>query len=110
LSWLIASIPLVLGERRQGSSGKNNIHHSKAVKGGSMKVLFHLLIVLLLSWPDWALAEEAPHAGYRGIASIYYTLIWGILAYGLWDAFGKKAFYVGGPVIAVIIYFLLPST
>ncbi|MDF2460016.1 MAG: rane protein of unknown function, partial [Nitrospira sp.] len=55
-------------------------------------------------------AEEAPHAGYRGIASIYYTLIWGILAYGLWDAFGKKAFYVGGSVIAVIIYFLLPSS
>ena len=75
-----------------------------------MKVLFHLLIVLLLSWPDWVLAEDAPHAGYRGIASIYYTLIWGILAYGLWDAFGKKAFYVGGPVIAVIIYFLLPSS
>jgi hypothetical protein len=23
-----------------------------------MKVLFHLLIVLLLSWPDWAWAEE----------------------------------------------------
>ena len=35
-----------------------------------MKVLFHLLIVLLLSWPDWAWAEDAPHAGYRGIASI----------------------------------------
>jgi hypothetical protein len=37
-------------------------------------------------------------------------LIWGILVYGLWDAFGKKALYVGAPVMAVIIYFLLPST
>jgi hypothetical protein len=37
-------------------------------------------------------------------------MIWGILVYGLWDAFGKKAFYVGAPVMAVIIYFLLPST
>jgi hypothetical protein len=75
-----------------------------------MKVLFHLVLMVLLTWPDWAWAEEAPQAGYRGIASIYYTLIWGILAYGLWDAFGKKALYVGAPVIAVIIYFLLPST
>jgi hypothetical protein len=41
---------------------------------------------------------------------MYYTLIWGILAYGLWDAFGKKALYIGAPVIAIIIYFLLPST
>jgi hypothetical protein len=37
-------------------------------------------------------------------------LIWGILAYGLWDAFGRKAFYVGAPVMAIIIYFLLPAT
>ena len=73
-----------------------------------MKALFHLAIILLLSWPGLLWAEE-PHAGYRGIATVYYTLIWGILVYGLWDAFGKKAFYVGAPVMAIVIYFLLPS-
>jgi hypothetical protein len=75
-----------------------------------MKALLYLAVTLLLSWPGLVFAEDAPHGGYRGIASIYYTLIWGVLVYGLWDAFGRKAFYVGAPVIAVIIYFLLPST
>ena len=75
-----------------------------------MKALFHLAIFLLLSSPALVWAEDAPHGGYRGIATIYYTLIWGILVYGLWDAFGKKAFYVGAPVMATVIYFLLPST
>jgi len=58
--------------------------------------------------PHLAMAEEAMEASYRGIATIYYVLIWGILAYGLLDAFGKKALYVGAPILAVIIYFLLP--
>ncbi len=75
-----------------------------------MKALIHLIVTLLLSWPGLLWAEDAPHGGYRGIATIYYTLIWGILVYGLWDAFGKNAFYVGAPVMAVIIYFLLPAT
>ena len=75
-----------------------------------MKALIHLIVVLILSWPGLVWAEDAPHGGYRGIASIYYTLIWGVLVYGLWDSFGKKAFYIGAPVMAVIIYFLLPST
>jgi hypothetical protein len=75
-----------------------------------MKVLVHLVIILFLSWPGLVWAEDAPQGGYRGIATIYYTLIWAILVYGLRDAFGKKAFYVGAPVIAIIIYFLLPST
>jgi hypothetical protein len=75
-----------------------------------MKALMYLVIALLLAWPDFVWAEDAPEAGYRGIATLYYTLIWGILAYGLWDAFGRKAFYVGAPVMAIIIYFLLPAT
>ena len=75
-----------------------------------MKALFHVAIILLLSWPGLVWAEDEPHAGYRGIATIYYTLIWGILVYGFWDAFGKKAFYVGAPVMAIVIYFLLPSS
>ena len=74
-----------------------------------MKALFHVAIILLLSWPGLLWAEDEPHGGYRGIATIYYTLIWGILVYGLWDAFGKKALYIGAPVMAIIIYFLLPS-
>lgn len=75
-----------------------------------MKALFHVAIILLLSWPGLVWAADEPHGGYRGIATIYYTLIWGILVYGLWDAFGKKAFYVGAPVMAIVIYFLLPSS
>jgi len=56
----------------------------------------------------WA-AEEELTASYRGIATIYYVLIWGILSYGLYDAFGRKALYVGAPILALIIYFILPS-
>lgn len=74
-----------------------------------MKAWIQLVLALLLSCPGLVWAEDAPHGGYRGIASLYYTLIWGILAYGLWDAFGKKAFYIGAPVLAVIVYFLLPA-
>lgn len=74
-----------------------------------MKALLRLVLILLFSAPALVWAEDAPHGGYRGIATLYYTLIWGILAYGLWDAFGKKALYVGAPVIAIVIYFLLPS-
>ena len=44
-----------------------------------MKALFHVAIILLLSWPGLLWAEDEPHGGYRGIATIYYTLIWGIL-------------------------------
>ena len=47
-----------------------------------MKALIHLIVTLLLSWPGLLWAEDAPHGGYRGIATIYYTLIWGILVYG----------------------------
>lgn len=74
-----------------------------------MKALLHLVLILLFSAPALVWAEEAHLGGYRGIATLYYTLIWGILAYGLWDAFGKKALYVGAPVMAIVIYFLLPS-
>jgi hypothetical protein len=79
-------------------------------KGGFMKALIPLVIALLLSWPGLVWAEDGPQAGYRGIATLYYTLIWGILTYGLWDAFGKKALYIGAPVMAVVIYLLLPAT
>jgi hypothetical protein len=73
-----------------------------------MKSVLHLVIGFILWLPSLAWAEEAVESSYRGIATIYYTLIWLILAYGLFDAFGKKALYVGAPVLALIIYFLLP--
>jgi hypothetical protein len=73
-----------------------------------MHYLVRIILGLAVLWPGWAHAEESIDAGYRGIATIYYTLIWAILAYGLLDTFGRKALYVGAPVLAVIIYFLLP--
>ncbi|ALA58432.1 hypothetical protein [Nitrospira moscoviensis] len=73
-----------------------------------MKAVLHLMLGLLLWWPGLAWAEEAVESSYRGIATIYYTLIWAILAYGLLDAFGRKALYVGAPILAIIIYLLLP--
>lgn len=69
-----------------------------------------LWIGLAAWWPGVALAEEAVGGGYRGIATLYYTVIWSILCYGLYDAFGKKAFYVGAPILALSIYLILPST
>jgi len=59
-------------------------------------------------WPGLALAEEAVGGGYRGIATLYYTVIWIILCYGLYDAFGGKAFYVGAPMLGLGIFLILP--
>lgn len=73
-----------------------------------MRALLTLLLGLLTWWPTLAWAEEAAGGSYRGISSIYYTLIWVILSYGLYDAFGKKALYVGAPILAVAAYFALP--
>ncbi|HEY6084284.1 MAG TPA: hypothetical protein VIU63_02745, partial [Nitrospira sp.] len=66
-----------------------------------------LLLGLAAWWPTFAFAEGAG-GGYRGIGSMYYTLMWVVLSYGLYDTFGKKAFYIGSPILAVIAYFLLP--
>jgi hypothetical protein len=72
-----------------------------------MRQVLGLLIGLTIWWPAFAFAEGAGGT-YRGIASIYYTLIWAILCYGLNDTFGKKALYVGGPILAIGIYLMLP--
>jgi hypothetical protein len=72
-----------------------------------MKLVLSLLIGLTVWFPAFAFAEGAGGT-YRGIASIYYTLIWAILCYGLNDTFGKKALYVGGPILAIGIYLMLP--
>ncbi|OAI46099.1 hypothetical protein AYO43_06840 [Nitrospira sp. SCGC AG-212-E16] len=72
-----------------------------------MNRVLSILIGLMTFWPTLALAEGAGGT-YRGIGSIYYTIIGAILIYGVNDAFGKKAMYVAGPIIAVGLYLLLP--
>lgn len=72
-----------------------------------MRYLFALLLGFTALWPTFAFAEGAGGT-YRGIASLYYTLMWAILSYGLYDTFGKKALYVGAPILAVAIYIMLP--
>jgi hypothetical protein len=73
-----------------------------------MRLLLAALLGLAVWWPTLALAEGAG-GSYRGIASLYYTLIWVILSYGLYDTFGKKAMYVGAPILAIATYFMLPA-
>ena len=65
---------------------------------------------LVAWWPALVLAEEEVVGGsYRGIAALYFTVIWGVLCYGVYDVFGKKAFYVGAPILGLLIYLILPS-
>jgi hypothetical protein len=66
-----------------------------------------VLIGLMTFWPTLAMAEEAGGT-YRGIGSIYYTIIGVILIYGVYDSFGKKAMYIAGPIIGVGLYLMLP--
>lgn len=69
-----------------------------------------VLLAGFLCWlPGIVAAEEAVQGSYWGIASIYYTLIGGILAYGAvgrvrQEGHGHRRADPGG-----IIYFLLPS-
>lgn len=73
-----------------------------------MKRVAYSAVTALAVWaPTLALAEGAG-GGYRGIGMMYYTLMWGVLSYGLYDTFGKTALYVGAPVLAVVGYLLLP--
>ncbi len=69
--------------------------------------VFSVLIGLAILWPVLAFAEGAG-GSYRGIGSMYYTIIWVILTYGLYDTFGKTVMYIGAPILAVAAYFLLP--
>lgn len=63
---------------------------------------------LIASWPALALAEEI-EGSYRGIGSIYFTLIGAILIYGVYDSFGKRAAYIVGPLIVIGLYVMLPE-
>jgi len=72
-----------------------------------MRPVQNLLIGLAVWWPILAFAEGAG-GGYRGIGSMYYTLMWVVLCYGLYDTFGKTAMYIGAPILAVAAYLLLP--
>ena len=57
--------------------------------------------------PTLAMAEGAG-GSYRGIGMIYYTFMWAVLSYGLYDTFGKTVLYIGAPLLAVAAYLLLP--
>lgn len=68
-----------------------------------MRLVLTLWLALCAWWPTLALAEGAG-GGYRGIGSIYYTFIWAVLCYGLYDTFGKTVTYIGAPILAVAAY------
>ena len=72
-----------------------------------MRVVQGFLIAVATWWPTVAFAEGAG-GGYRGIGTIYYTFMWAVLCYGLYDTFGKTAMYIGAPLLAVGAYLLLP--
>jgi hypothetical protein len=69
--------------------------------------ILSVLIGLAILWPAFAFAEGAG-GSYRGIGMMYYTFVWVVLSYGLYDTFGKTAMYIGSPILAVAAYFLLP--
>jgi uncharacterized membrane protein YhaH (DUF805 family) len=73
----------------------------------AMNRVLSIVIGLTTFWPTLALAEGAGGT-YRGIGSIYYTIIGAILIYGVNDAFGKKAMNVAAPIIVIGLYLLLP--
>jgi hypothetical protein len=72
-----------------------------------MRPILTLWFSLAVWWPAVAIAEGAGGT-YRGIGSIYYTLIWVVLCYGLYDTFGKTVMYIGAPILAVAAYLALP--
>jgi hypothetical protein len=72
-----------------------------------MNRVLSVLIGLTTFAPTLALAEGAGGT-YRGIGTIYYTIIAAILIYGVNDAFGKKAMYIAAPIIVIGLYLLLP--
>ncbi|HEU4683546.1 MAG TPA: hypothetical protein VFS39_03485 [Nitrospira sp.] len=75
-----------------------------------MSTVLVLLVTLAVWLPALAFAEGGEVGGtYRGIAGVYYALIWIVLSYGLYDSFGRKALYVGAPILALVFYFILPS-
>lgn len=72
-----------------------------------MNRVLSVLVGFTALWPTLALAEGAG-GSYRGIGSIYYTIIGAILIYGVYDTFGKKAMYIVGPLIVIGLYLMLP--
>jgi hypothetical protein len=72
-----------------------------------MKRLAAFSAILTLAWPALALAEE--HGGYRGIGTLYFTIMGAILIYGVYDSFGKTAMYIMAPIIAIGLYLMLPE-
>lgn len=69
--------------------------------------------LLLGGFVVWAMPQlswaEGAGGSYKGIATMYYSLIAVVLIYGVNDVFGRKVMYFAAPVIAVGMYFLLPE-
>jgi hypothetical protein len=78
-------------------------------EGDAMNRVLSLLIAFSTLGPTLAWAEEAAHGSYRGIGFIYFTIIGGILLYGVNDAFGKKAMLIAAPIIVIGLYLFLPG-
>jgi hypothetical protein len=76
--------------------------------GDAMNRILRVSTGLMAFWPTLALAEEAG-GSYRGIGSIYFTLMGSILIYGVYDSFGKRAAYILGPLIVIGLYLMLPA-
>ena len=72
-----------------------------------MKRVAAFSAILTLGAPALALAEES--GGYRGIGTLYFTIMGAILIYGVYDAFCKTAMYVMAPIIVIGLYLLLPE-
>jgi len=73
-----------------------------------IKRVVSFLAGLAVLGPVIAWAEEVG-ATYRGIGSIYFTLIGASLIIGVYDALGKQAALIMGPIIVVGLYLLLPA-
>jgi hypothetical protein len=77
------------------------------IKEAEMYRLGAYLATLTLGSPAIVMAEEL--GGYRGIGTLYFTFMGAILIYGVYDAFGKMAMYVGAPIIVIGLYLMLPA-
>lgn len=73
-----------------------------------MKRFGQSAMIAFAVWAPTSAFAEGAGGSYRGIGMMYYTLMWVVLSYGLYDTFGKTALYVGSPILAVLAYFLLP--
>ncbi len=71
------------------------------------RLMASLIGALPIAAPSLAFASYAG-AGYRGIASLYYTFIALVLVYGVYDTFGKNVgTHISASVIVIGAYLLV---